>query len=82
MSYENIEWISVEDKMPELAQYVVMLCLVDHREPFTKEHPLIYSSIGYLCCSQGWVFRNPNDMGQCGRPKITHWFPFPDIPKH
>ena len=63
------EWISVEDKLPEVGGYVVCIA---KRNPFSGFMPMV-ARIG----KHGWV----DPMTEQYISEVTHWMPMPPLPK-
>lgn len=60
-------WISVEDRLPENAQFV-LICL-------GRSIPLI----GRYLNEDGWWIRNSGFLKNWG-DTVTHWMPLPEVP--
>ena len=63
------EWISVDDRLPEVGGYVVCIA---KRNPFSMFMPMV-ARIG----KHGWV----DPMTEQYISEVTHWMPLPDRPK-
>lgn len=63
------EWVSVDDRLPEVGGYVVCIA---KRNPFSRFMPMI-ARIG----KHGWV----DPMTEQYISEVTHWMPLPDRPK-
>ena len=63
------EWISVEDRLPEVGGYVVCIA---KENPFSRFMPMV-SRIE----KNGWV----NPMTEQYISEVTHWMPLPNPPK-
>ena len=63
------EWISVEDKLPEVGGYVVCIA---KRNPFSRFMPMVAKIE-----KNGWV----NPMTEQYISEVTHWMPIPNPPK-
>ena len=63
------EWISVEDRLPEVGGYVVCMA---KRNPFSRFMPMVARIE-----KNGWV----NPMTEQYISEVTHWIPLPDSPK-
>ena len=62
------EWISVNDRMPEVGGYVVCIA---KRNPFSRFMPMIAR-----IKKNGWV----NPMTEQYISEVTHWMPMPEPP--
>ena len=63
------EWISVDDRLPEVGGYVVCIA---KRNPFSRFMPMVTRIE-----KNGWV--NPITEGYIS--EVTHWMPIPEPPK-
>ena len=63
------EWISVDDKLPEVGGYVVCIA---KRNPFSRFMPMVARIE-----KNGWV----NPMTEQYISEVTHWLPLPDPTK-
>ena len=63
------EWVSVEDRLPEVGGYVVCIA---KRNPFSRFMPMV-ARIG----KHGWV----EPMTEQYISEVTHWMPMPNPPK-
>ena len=63
------EWISVDDRLPEVGGYVVCIA---KRNPFSRFMPMIARIE-----KNGWV----NPMTEQYISEATHWMPMPNPPK-
>ena len=63
------EWISVDDRLPEVGGYVVCIA---KRNPFSRFMPMVARIE-----KNGWV----NPMTEQYISEVTHWMPMPDLPK-
>ena len=63
------EWISVDDRLPEVGGYVVCIA---KRNPFSRFMPMIARIE-----KNGWV----NPMTEQYISEVTHWIPMPNLPK-
>ena len=63
------EWISVDDRLPEVGGYVVCIA---KRNPFSRFMPMV-ARIG----KHGWV----DPMTEQYISEVTHWMPMPPLPK-
>ena len=63
------EWISVDDRLPDVGGYVVCIA---KRNPFTGFMPMVARIE-----KNGWV----NPMTEQYISEVTHWMPIPQPPK-
>ena len=63
------EWVSVDDRLPEVGGYVVCIA---KRNPFSRFMPMVARIE-----KNGWV----NPMTEQYISKVTHWMPMPELPK-
>ena len=63
------EWISVDDRLPEVGGYVVCIA---KRNPFFRFMPMVARIE-----KNGWV----NPMTEQYISEVTHWMPLPELPK-
>ena len=63
------EWISVDDKLPEVGGYVVCIA---KRNPFSRFMPMVARIE-----KNGWV----NPITEQYISDVTHWMPLPHPPK-
>ena len=63
------EWISVDDRLPEVGGYVVCIA---KRNPFSRFMPMVARIE-----KNGWV----NPMTEQYISEVTHWMPMPELPK-
>ena len=63
------EWISVDDRLPDVGGYVVCIA---KRNPFSRFMPMVARIE-----KNGWV--NPITEGYIS--EVTHWMPLPEPPK-
>ena len=63
------EWISVEDRLPEVGGYVVCIA---KRNPFSRFMPMVARIE-----KNGWV----NPITEQYISEVTHWMPMPNPPK-
>ena len=63
------EWISVDDRLPEIGGYVVCIA---KRNPFSRLMPMVARIE-----KNGWV----NPMTEQYISEVTHWMPLPNPPK-
>lgn len=63
------EWISVDDKLPEVGGYVVCIA---KRNPFSRFMPMVARIE-----KNGWV----NPITEQYISEVTNWIPLPDLPK-
>ena len=63
------EWISVDDRLPEVGGYVVCMA---KRNPFSRFMPMVARIE-----KNGWV----NPMTEQYISEVTHWIPLPNPPK-
>ena len=63
------EWISVEDRLPEVGGYVVCIA---KRNPFSRFIPMVARIE-----KNGWV----NPITEQYISEVTHWMPLPEPPK-
>ena len=63
------EWISVDDRLPEIGGYVVCIA---KRNPFSRFMPMVARIE-----KNGWV----NPMTEQYISEVTHWMPMPNPPK-
>lgn len=63
------EWISVDDRLPEVGGYVVCIA---KRNPFSRFMPIVARIE-----KNGWV----NPITEQYISEITHWMPMPQPPK-
>ena len=63
------EWISVEDRLPEIGGYVVCIA---KRNPFSRFMPMVARIE-----KNGWV----NPMTEQYISEVTHWMPMPEPPE-
>ena len=63
------EWISVNDRLPEVGGYVVCIA---KRNPFSRFMPMVARIE-----RNGWV----NPMTEQYISEVTHWMPMPNPPK-
>ena len=63
------EWISVEDRLPEVGGYVVCIA---KRNPFSRFMPMVARIE-----KNGWV----NPITEQYISEVTHWMPLPNLPK-
>ena len=63
------EWISVEDRLPEVGGYVVCIA---KRNPFSRFMPM-----AARIEKNGWV----NPMTEQYISEVTHWMPMPNPPE-
>lgn len=63
------EWISVDDRLPEVGGYVVCIA---KRNPFSRFMPIVARIE-----KNGWV----NPMTEQYISEVTHWMPMPNPPK-
>ena len=63
------EWISVDDRLPEVGGYVVCIA---KRNPFSRFMPMVARIE-----ENGWV----NPMNEQYISEVTHWMPMPAPPK-
>ena len=63
------EWISVEDRLPEVGGYVVCIA---KRNPFSRFMPMVARIE-----KNGWV----NPITEQYISEVTHWMPMPEPPK-
>jgi len=78
-----MEWISVEDRLPEVDQYVLVYAIERSSIVFKKEIPVRFFAVD---CLKVWNDRKANGkkMFFVDRfsGKITHWMPLPKRPNH
>ena len=63
------EWISVDDRLPEVGGYVVCIA---KRNPFSRFMPMVARIE-----KNGWV----NPITEQYISEVTHWMPLPEPPK-
>ena len=63
------EWISVDDRLPEVGGYVVCIA---KRNPFSRFMPMVTRIE-----KNGWV----NPITEQYISEVTHWMPMPNPPK-
>ena len=63
------EWISVDDRLPEVGGYVVCIA---KRNPFSRFIPMVARIE-----KNGWV----NPITEQYISEVTHWMPLPPLPK-
>lgn len=63
------EWISVDDELPEVGEYVVCIA---KRNPFSMFMPMVAR-----IKKNGWV----NPITEQYISEVTHWMPLPENPK-
>ena len=63
------EWISVDDRLPEVGGYVVCIA---KRNPFSRFMPMVAR-----IDKNGWV----NPITEQYISEVTHWMPLPEPPK-
>ena len=63
------EWISVDDRLPEVGGYVVCIA---KRNPFSRFMPMVARIE-----KNGWV----NPITEQYISEVTHWMPMPNPPK-
>ena len=63
------EWISVDDRLPEVGGYVVCIA---KRNPFSRFMPMVARIE-----KNGWV----NPITEQYISEVTHWLPLPELPK-
>ena len=63
------EWVSVEDRLPEVGGYVVCIA---KRNPFSRFMPMVARIE-----KNGWV----NPITEQYISEVTHWMPMPELPK-
>ena len=63
------EWVSVNDRLPEVGGYVVCIA---KRNPFSRFMPMVARIE-----RNGWV----NPMTEQYISEVTHWMPMPNPPK-
>ena len=63
------EWISVDDELPEVGEYVVCIA---KRNPFSRFMPMVARIE-----KNGWV----NPITEQYISEVTHWTPMPEPPK-
>ena len=63
------EWISVDDRLPEVGGYVVCIA---KRNPFSRFMPMVARIE-----KNGWV----NPITEQYISEVTHWMPLPNPPK-
>ena len=63
------EWISVDDRLPEVGGYVVCIA---KRNPFSRFMPMVARIE-----KNGWV----NPITEQYISEVTHWMPLPELPK-
>lgn len=63
------EWISVDDELPDVGEYVVCIA---KRNPFSRFMPMVARIE-----KNGWV----NPMTEQYISEVTHWMPLPQPPK-
>ena len=83
------EWISVEDRLPEMGEHYqsedVLVC-IDYRpdDPDTTEDSYVsIDHVNFNCFGQGG-FSCERDDPRDGEPSpyfVTHWMPLPERPK-
>lgn len=78
-------WISVKDRMPDVAGYECLVCAVNEN---TNQTHIFTAFTGYG--EPGWWTYNVTYMSKARSPrdnsiypalKITHWMPLPKAPK-
>lgn len=63
------EWVSVNDRLPEVGEYVVCIA---KRNPFSRFMPMVARIE-----KNGWV----NPITEQYISEVTHWMPLPEPPK-
>ena len=63
------EWVSVDDRLPEVGGY--MVCIAK-RNPFSRFMPMVARIE-----KNGWV----NPMTEQYISEVTHWMPIPNLPE-
>lgn len=76
----NMNWISVEDRLPREGEWVLMfLATLGSKGSHKATGVEVYRAGMYFKDDHGYDWLSAANI--CGCPTVTHWMPLPEPPK-